>query len=114
MKAFLTSYFCKNESSSLIWFVRLREVEMDNIEEMWQQFQLTEEEDSEINVDEECLAAETKKGEQSLVGKLCSDRIISKEVVLLTMAKIWKTGQPFYFQDISPNLFVISFETQED
>lgn len=42
-----------------------------------------------VNVDEERLAVETKKGERSLVGKLCSDRVVSKEVVRRsTIAKI--------------------------
>lgn len=78
MNIFLTSYFCESESSSLIWFVVLREEEMINIEEMWQQFHLIEEEVSKINVDEKCLTAETKRGNEVLLGNCVQIESLAK------------------------------------
>lgn len=55
-----------------------------------------------------------KKGEKCLVGKFCLDHVVGKEIVRATMAKIWKVNKSFTFHDISPNIFIITFEKQMD
>lgn len=67
-----------------------------------------------IEVDVEKLSDTIKKGEISLVGKLCTDCLISKEVIRSTITKIWRVSKPFQFQEVSPNLFVITFENETD
>ena len=61
---------------------------MDALEEKWKHFRLSEEEEESIVVDEELLAVSLRKGERSLVGKLCSDRVVNKDVIHNTMSKI--------------------------
>lgn len=73
-----------------------------------------EDEDEEIKVDEEKLVEESKKGEYSLVGKLHAERLVSKDVLRSTLLKIWKKIKPFFFNDINPYLYVITFESIED
>lgn len=49
---------------------------------------LTEEEDTEIRIDEEWLAGGEKKGEFCLVGKLIANRSVKKDVIQRTLEKI--------------------------
>lgn len=88
--------------------------EIQDLEEMWTQLCLSEEENSVIDLGTEHLGEVMKRGEKSLVGKLCSDCMIDKEEVRSTVTKIWKLGRFFSFQGISPSLFVITFENQAD
>lgn len=49
---------------------------------------LTKEENSEINIDEESVLKGNKRGEFSIVGKLLFEHVVNKEIVQSTMAKI--------------------------
>lgn len=39
---------------------------------------------------------------------------ISKEVVLITMTKVWKPANPIFNLEISSNVYIFSFEFEED
>lgn len=60
------------------------------------------------------LSEEKKQGKKNIIGKLVSDRVIGKEVICSMMGKIWKMGKTFSFHILSPNLFLVSFESQAD
>lgn len=81
---------------------------MDNLKDRWQHLTLTEVEGDEVNVDEQKLGEEAKRGELSIVGKVMVERTINREVIRSIMAKAWKTSKSFTVVDIKPNLFVIS------
>lgn len=57
---------------------------------------------------------ENKREEFSTAEKLLSKRVVNKEIVRSTMAKIRKTSKSFTILNLSSNLFVISFEVLED
>lgn len=75
---------------------------------------LTETELDEIIVDENFVLEENKKSLNSLVGKLFSERIVSKKVLRNTMMKVWKTSKPFIFIDICSNIFIVKFDNLND
>lgn len=52
--------------------------------------------------------------QRSIRGKICSTRLISKEVVGTTMAKIWRISKAAQFTEVSPNIFVIEFKNLAD
>lgn len=54
------------------------------------------------------------KEDKSLVGKICSMRIISKEILGSTMAKVWRVSKSAIFTAVSTNIFVITFEIKAD
>lgn len=84
------------------------------MEDNWRKFLLFEEENQEITIDPGILRMESKKGENSLIGKLQSERISHREVLSFTMTKIWRTSKLFEFVNIGPNLFITKFENQMD
>lgn len=61
---------------------------MECQEKCWQKLNLSNEEESEINVDAGKLMEENKKGEPSIIGKLHADHTISKEIIQKSMLKI--------------------------
>ncbi|XP_042990316.1 uncharacterized protein LOC122317333 [Carya illinoinensis] len=87
---------------------------MEDLEMQWDQFSLTEEENSVIEIGSVDLSEVTKKGELCVVCKLWSDRRVGKDIVRATMAKIWRVDRSFTFQEVSTNLFVITFVCKED
>lgn len=50
----------------------------------------------------------------SLIGQICMDRRIEKEVVRSTMMKVWRVGKPVVFKEIRPNIYVITFANTRD
>lgn len=61
---------------------------MDSLEKCWQNLNLSNDEESEINVDAEKLMEENKKGKPSIIGKFHEDHTISKEIIRNSMLKI--------------------------
>lgn len=72
---------------------------------------LSIEEETDIIIDEEALLDELKKGENSLIGKLQTERYISKDVLRNTMVKAWKTTSFFLVKEIQTNNFIFSFDS---
>lgn len=48
------------------------------------------------------------------MGRLHSNKIVSRDVLQNTMEKVWRTSCPFKFIDIYPSLFVIKFDNLSD
>ncbi|XP_042974862.1 uncharacterized protein LOC122306500 [Carya illinoinensis] len=87
---------------------------MEELESKWDHLSLTEEENSIIELEPASVDLSEERGARSLVGRLWAERRVGKEVIRSTMAKIWRVGRGFGFQEIATNLFVIMFENQED
>lgn len=69
---------------------------------------LTEEENTTIVLNRETVEEAQRKGDRSLVGKLCMNWSIGKEVIASTIAKVWKLkmSKPVVFHEFGPNVFV--------
>ncbi|XP_040994343.1 uncharacterized protein LOC121240886 [Juglans microcarpa x Juglans regia] len=78
---------------------------MEDLEDMWAQMKLIEEEMGTIDLNEEESEVVLKKGEKCLIGKVCLERVISKSIISTTMAKIWRLSKPATFMEVGANLF---------
>lgn len=83
---------------------------MENLEEKWKKLTLSDSELHQISIEEDFIKEESKKKEKTLVGKLHSEIIVSRDVLKNTMQKVWRTSRPFYFINVYPNIFVVKFE----
>lgn len=75
---------------------------------------LTKKENCIFEIDDETIVEIQKKGERCLMGKVCIKQAISKEVVITTMAKVWRISKPAVFKELGNNVFIITFETHAD
>ncbi|XP_042958199.1 uncharacterized protein LOC122293796 [Carya illinoinensis] len=87
---------------------------MEKLQEMWGNFQLNEEEGEAIEIEGEGSSEVQRKGERSLIGKIWSERVIGKNIVENTMAKVWRLSKPAIFTEVGRNIFVITFATHAD
>lgn len=89
-------------------------MEMNILEEEWKKLWLSKGEAKKIVFDEDKIDKLQHKEDRSLVGKVCSMRIISKEILRLRMAKVWRVSKAAIFTEVSANIFVITFDTHAD
>ncbi|XP_042980007.1 uncharacterized protein LOC122310195 [Carya illinoinensis] len=87
---------------------------MDEIEDRWNKLRLTKEEEVVIELPQGGEEEIQCKGDRSLIGKICSDRAISKEVIANAMGKIWRISKRAVFQEVEKNVFVITFANHAD
>ncbi|XP_042954597.1 uncharacterized protein LOC122291010 [Carya illinoinensis] len=80
----------------------------------WRKLKLSEEEEEVVEIMQTGKKEIDRKGEKSLIGRVCSDRPVSKTLISNTMAKIWRISRRAVFQEVERNTFVISFETHAD
>lgn len=81
------------------------------LEESWGKLTLLHEEVEPITLGVELMGEDLFKESRSLLGKLCIDRSIGKEILKATMGKIWQISKPANFKEVGKNLFTITFET---
>lgn len=84
------------------------------LEESWSKLTLLGEGDEPIALDEEQTEEDSFKESRSLLGKLCIDRGIGKEILKATMGKVWRISTPANFKEVGKNLFTITFATESD
>lgn len=70
---------------------------MEGLEELCGNLCLTEEEKVGIELESESEDAVREKGDISLIGKVCMERVIGKEVLASTLGKIWRIRYPATF-----------------
>ncbi|XP_042952161.1 uncharacterized protein LOC122289250 [Carya illinoinensis] len=87
---------------------------MEDLESIWKRLSLNEEENEAISVRIGGSMKLKKRGECSLIGKVCSNRTKGKDVVSATMSKIWKVSRPPVFTEIRTNVFIVTFATEGD
>lgn len=107
---FFLVFLWKARYNPLIWY-RLQV--MGTLGERWQYLTLSEEEDSEIVIDVNKLKEGNDIGNMRLVGWVFTERSLNKEVSN-TMKKIWRSEKSFFMQVLSPNIFLLRFETLLD
>lgn len=61
-----------------------------------------------------CDEEVTRKGGLSLIGRICCDCVVGREVVPKTMEKIWRISKRASFQAVKRNVFIITFATHGD
>lgn len=86
------------------------------LEERWGKLRLTEEEQVSITLgEEEVSEMDNIKERRSLVGKIFSERSISRDTIqTTTMGKIWKLTRSASFKEVEKNLFIITFATEAE
>lgn len=87
---------------------------MNDLEEKWERFCLTEEEGEATIIDDVVSEEILFKEDCTLVGKICMERNIGREVLEATMMKVWRVSKPAKFVDLGGNMFTITFANQAD
>lgn len=54
------------------------------------------------------------KERMSLMGKIFTDRQISKATIGELMGKIWRISKPAIFSEVGSNIFIVTFATKID
>ncbi|XP_041001574.1 uncharacterized protein LOC121247263 [Juglans microcarpa x Juglans regia] len=87
---------------------------MEEIEDLCGNLCLTEEDETIVECplgsEEEIL----QKGERSLVGKICADRAVGKEIITNTMRKNWRISKRTNFFEVEKDVFIITFANHTD
>ncbi|XP_042973518.1 uncharacterized protein LOC122304969 [Carya illinoinensis] len=87
---------------------------MDELENRWNKLRLSEEEEVVLDLPFGEAEDVQRKGERSLIGRICLDRVVGKEIVSHSMGKIWRISQRAEFQEVAKNTFVLTFATHAD
>lgn len=87
---------------------------MEGLEDLWGNLKLIEEENELIKINNGMADAAREKDDRSVIGKICLEKQIEKEVLASTMAKVWRLSKQAMFQEVGSNVFVIAFNTHAD
>jgi hypothetical protein len=82
----------------------------DELSNLWANLSLAEEEDGELEIQMTEVRGVINRGQLCIIGKLLSERIISKETIKDTLLGWWKLKGSFTFKILGGNLFLIEFE----
>lgn len=86
----------------------------EQLEECWGKLTFSSEEDELITLGDELSGEDRNKERFSVMGMLCADRSIGKEIIKNTMGKIWRISKPAVFHEVGKNLFTVTFEKESD
>jgi hypothetical protein len=86
-----------------------REV-MEALSFMWGNFTLSEREDAEVKIGDDCIEPISCRGQSCLVGKLLADRVVPRDYIRVHMMRAWKTLGAVGFKMLGDNLFLMEFE----
>lgn len=87
---------------------------VEDIQDKWSRLSLIEEENFLLELNEDGVAETQKKGDRSLVGKVYIDRLIGREVLASTLAKIWRISKLATMLECGSNSFTVTFMTHVD
>lgn len=87
---------------------------VDELTSLWSSLQLSDGERAKIEVQAIEVKKTVKSGQSCIVGKLVSDRIVSKETIKDTLLWWWRLGGAFTFKVRGDNLFLIEFKQARD
>ncbi|XP_059451257.1 uncharacterized protein LOC132182033 [Corylus avellana] len=85
----------------------------EDLPQLWEKFTLTEDEDLEFEIPREKFQELASRGQACIVGKLLTDRLVSKEIVKDSLSRWWKPMGGLSFKVIGDNLFLIDFTNKE-
>lgn len=77
----------------------MSQVGMEAIKLQQKSLSLNEEELLSLDIDKGPLKIDSGKSRRSLLGKLCSTRIIGNGIIQATMEKIWKLSKLAFFKE---------------
>ncbi|XP_059436749.1 uncharacterized protein LOC132169801 [Corylus avellana] len=86
----------------------------DDLTKMWGSFSLSDEEGTEMEIQPHSMIHSVNRGQSCLVGKLVSERLVSKEIIKLKIIKGWRSTGSLSFKVLGDNLFLIEFEHSWD
>jgi hypothetical protein len=76
----------------------------------WGDFSLSADEDLDVEVKVNEVVENLTRGKSCIVGKLMSERIVSKETIKKMLMRWWKLSGALTFKVLGQNLFLIYFE----
>ena len=82
----------------------------DDLAKMWENLSLTEEEDMDVVIRRETMEGMVVRGKLCIIGKLLSDRFVSKEILKKEMVWWWKPSGWLTFKVVGKNMFLLEFE----
>jgi hypothetical protein len=82
----------------------------EELTRQWGKLTLREDENPGIVIKQQTFSPLVQRGRSCLVGKLLSERTITKEVLKTPMVRAWKLSGSVSFRTLGPNLFIVEFE----
>lgn len=86
----------------------------EELSKVWNRLRLSEEEESDVVVQEEVLEEGVNRGYNCLVGRLIVDRVIAKNTVRGMLIRRWRPTGELSFKVMGENLFLLEFENPGD
>ena len=84
----------------------------DDLEEMWRQFLLTEEEQLELAIAKEWVDYISKKSRYCLLGKIVMRKNVNMEAMKMVFVKLWKIKAGISIREVGERLFIFQFEDE--
>lgn len=86
----------------------------DDLANLWANLSLSEGEDGELEIQQTEVKGIITRGNSCIVGKLLSERLVSKETIRSTLLSWWRPKGTLTFKILGGNLFLIEFEEARD
>ena len=80
----------------------------EKLENLWGKLSLTEEEQTEVVVEEDWI--EDEVGRKCLIGKLLLNRRVNVEVMKNVLSNIWKLSSGLTIKEVGSRSFIFQFE----
>lgn len=87
---------------------------VEELTKQWGKLMLREDENPGIVIKEQAIAPLVQRGQACLVGKLLTERSISKEILQTPMIRAWRPMGRVSFKTLGTNLFLVEFENWWD
>ena len=84
----------------------------DDLEEMWRQFSLTEEEQLEVAIAKEWVDDISEKSRYCLLGKIVMRKNVNMEAMKMVFVKLWKIKVGISIREVGKKLFIFQFEDE--
>ncbi|XP_040992702.1 uncharacterized protein LOC121239512 [Juglans microcarpa x Juglans regia] len=86
----------------------------DELERLWEGFNLTEEEKLEVPLSEVATRRSKLRGKKSLIIFIVMEKSLNREALKLTMTKLWNPEGRIVFNEVGHNRFIIEFHKEVD
>jgi hypothetical protein len=97
------------------FFYQNTEIRMaEDLSRMWDSFSLQDDEDAEMEIQQQVWEVGMLQVKSCLVGKLITDRMVSKEVIRTSLLRGWKPEGTPTFKVLRDNLFLVELEYEKD
>lgn len=82
----------------------------EDLTERWGNFSIADDEGGEMEINYNSLVEVVNRGQSCLVGKLLSDRMVSKEIIRSKLIRGWRPSGTSSFKILGDNLFLVEFQ----